>query len=102
MPTVMTLWKAVSEPWPDNRGSEGGIVRLDEKHEPGLRITLEEGGVTAPWSITCGMAGLFVHTAFAATEAEARAMLERMKVRLVEIAKSGDPIPIPKPFVDEF
>ena len=43
-------------------GSEEGVIVLDEFNKDGARITLEKGGVTAPWAITCG--GGFVHTVF--------------------------------------
>ena len=61
-------------------------MRLDEEHPLGARVTLEEGGTTAPWSITCGLYGSMVHTAFCASEDEARAKLAAMKDRLVELA----------------
>ena len=39
------------------KGSEGGTIVLDEEHSDGARITLEQGGHTAPWAITCGVYG---------------------------------------------
>ena len=33
-------------------GSEGGTIRRDDEHDLGARVTLEEGGSVAPWSIT--------------------------------------------------
>ena len=74
--------------FPSGRGSENGLVRLDEEHSSGARITLEESGVTAPWSITCGVYGLLVHTVFCTTEAEAMTTVATMKERLVEIAEA--------------
>ena len=67
-------------------------MRLDEEHGLGARVTLEEGGHTAPWSITCGIYGLMAHTVFCSSEPEARATLERLKARLLEVAAlDGDP-----------
>ena len=63
---------------------------MDDEHAQGARITLEEGGVTAPWSITCGVYGCMVHTAFFGSEAEAREAIRRMKTRLAEILEATD------------
>ena len=71
-------------------GSEKGAIVLDQEHPEGLRITLERGGATAPWAITCGIYGQFLHTAFADTEEQARSMLESMKHELLEIAGESD------------
>jgi hypothetical protein len=54
------------------KGSEDGVIVLDEEHPGGIRITLERDGNTAPWSITCGIYGSFIHTAFASSEEEGR------------------------------
>ena len=67
------------------RGSEQGITVQDEEHIRGARITLERDGSTAPSSITCGIYGLFVHTAFAADEPEGLQKYAAMKVRLGQI-----------------
>ena len=66
-------------------GSEEGVIVLDEEHPSGARVTLERGGHTAPWSVTCGIYGTFMHTAFTSTEAEGRAKYSAMKVGLEEI-----------------
>ena len=55
------------------RGSEDGTIVLDEEHSDGARITLEQGGHVAPWSITCGVYGSMVHTRFFVTHGEAEA-----------------------------
>ena len=52
-------------------GSEGGTILLDEAYED-ARITIERGGYSAPFSITCGVVDWLVHTRFFLTEAEAR------------------------------
>jgi hypothetical protein len=66
------------------RGTEGGIIILDEEHDLGARITLErfEGGGGA---ITCGIYGWMVHTRFFDTEADPRAEVELMKIDLGRI-----------------
>jgi hypothetical protein len=61
------------------KGSEGGTIVLDEEHPGGARITLEQGGHTAPWAITCGVYGLMVHTRFFADRSTAEAEYEAMK-----------------------
>jgi len=72
------------------RGSEEGTIVLDEEHAAGARVTLERDGCTAPWSVTCGIYGDFVHTAFASSEAEGRAKYENMKVDLEQIMAEPD------------
>ena len=66
-------------------GSEGGTILLDEEHADGARITIERGGQTAPFAITCGVYGSMVHTRFFATEAEARDQCDKMKAALSEL-----------------
>jgi hypothetical protein len=68
-----------------SRGSENGLIVRDEEHEDGARITLEQGGDIAPFSITCGIYGSMVHTRFFASESEARAEFDLMKSGLAEI-----------------
>lgn len=86
----MNAWQPLVGGFDGNVGSEGGIVRLDEEHPDGARITLEEGGVTAPWSITCGVYGVMVHTAFFGSEADAREAVVVMKGRLTAILAAID------------
>jgi len=90
------------------KGSEGGIIVLDEEHSDGARITLEQGGHTAPWAITCGVYGLMVHTRFFADRTTAEAEYEAMKPTLhaivsqfgaVGLAEQGR---MPRNFVDQF
>ena len=66
-------------------GSEGGTVRRDEEHDLGARITLEEGGSVAPWSITCGIYGWMFHTRFFGSEEEGNREFDEMKVGLEEV-----------------
>jgi hypothetical protein len=73
------------------QGSENGVIIRDEEHVKGARITLERDGVTAPFSITCGIYGWMVHTCFFGAEPEAQIEFESMKV---EIASILDIIPL--------
>ena len=66
------------------KGSEEGVILLDEEHSYGARITLERGGY-APFSITCGIYGWMVHTRFFSDEAEAQDAFGEMKIGLVNI-----------------
>ncbi|QQR75015.1 MAG: hypothetical protein IPJ17_05385 [Holophagales bacterium] len=75
------------------RGSEGGVILLDDEHPAGARITLEATGYP-PFAITCGVYGSMVHTRFLGTEEGARREVEAMKPRLALLAASV-------PYVDE-
>jgi len=76
-------------------GSESGIVIKDEEHGDGARITLERDGLTAPFSITCGIYGWMVHTRFLGKKSEADREFERMRTDLTKIINliplTGDP-----------
>ncbi|MBA3377174.1 MAG: hypothetical protein H0U00_15410 [Actinobacteria bacterium] len=82
---AVSAWQPILDGFDENVGGEKGIVRLDEEHPNGARITLEEGGVSAPWSVTCGVYGLMVHTAFFGSETDARKAVFVMKARLAAI-----------------
>lgn len=73
------------------RGSEDGIILRDEELDHGARITMERGGRTAPFAITCGIYGWMVHTRFFGTDSEAQAEFESMKPELGRIL---DTIPL--------
>lgn len=66
-------------------GSESGIILRDDEHPLGARITLERGGGTAPYAITCGIYGWMMHTHFSAAEAEAQRDYDRMREALTSI-----------------
>ena len=70
-------------------GSEGGIILRDEEHPLGARITLEQGGRIAPFSITCGVYGLLMHTRFFEAQAKGEQDYEAMKSALVKVADAG-------------
>jgi hypothetical protein len=77
-------------PWTtaaDPVASEGGIVVRDEIHPDGARVTQERDGRTAPWSITCGIHGLMVHTVFCADEASARSTYDALKADIERILR---------------
>jgi hypothetical protein len=63
------------------KGSEGGRILKDEEHILGARISLEQGGFI-PFSLTCGVYGLMVHTVFASSLAEAEALFATVQARL--------------------
>jgi hypothetical protein len=67
-------------------GVERGVILLDEEHPAGARITLERDGQAAPFAITCGLEGWFVHTVFFPSEAEAQDAFKLMKRELERIA----------------
>jgi hypothetical protein len=76
------------------RGSEEGLILLDEEHPLGARITLESeirfgaaNPAPVPFAITCGIYGLFFHTRFFAREADARNSYAEMKTELDRILK---------------
>jgi hypothetical protein len=83
------------------KGSEDGVIVLDEEHLDGIRITLERDGSIAPWSITCGIYGSFMHTAFASSEEKGRMKYDKMKLDLIELSgEDNDEIRFRK--MDEF
>jgi hypothetical protein len=73
------------------RGSEDGIIVLDEEHTQGARITLEKDGRIAPWAITCGVYGLMFHTRFFANRLTADAEYAAMKTALDALVSQLDP-----------
>ncbi len=68
------------------RGSERGVILIDEEHDAGARITLERDGVCAPFAITCGVYGWLMHTRFFDADVEARGEFDAMKLALAELA----------------
>lgn len=90
------------------RGSEDGIIVMDEEHPEGARITLERDGQVAPWSITCGVYGLMFHTRFFANRLTAEAEYAAMKSALDAIMSQLDPADLAEQgrlageFVDRF
>jgi len=60
-------------------GSEKGEKVKDEEYNNDARITIETDGITAPYSITCGIYGLFCHTAFCSNFESALKQFDDMK-----------------------
>ncbi len=77
------------------RGSENGAILVDEEHDLGARITLEQNAEIAPFAITCGIYGWAFHTRFFGTRAAADQDLEGMKnaigLILLKIPDVDDP-----------
>src|SRR5205085_8804251 len=60
-------------------GTEDGVIRRDEEHDEGARITMEQGGKTAPWSITCGIYGWTYMTRYFTLEQDCKREYDLMK-----------------------
>lgn len=81
-----TLWSEFAEGFSvGTTGTEGGQILRDEEHAGGARVTLEEYGGIAPFSITCGIYDQMLHTRYFSTEREAKREFERMKKDLSKI-----------------
>ena len=88
-PSTEAMWHAFAVGTSlGQQGSEHGTIIQDEEHRDGARITLERDKHIAPFSITCGIYGLFVHTAFASDESEARRKYAEMKDHIDAIVRS--------------
>lgn len=82
------MWIAIDEGKTiGEEGSEGGTIIADEAYEGACRITLEKNS-EALYSITCGVYGLMVHTAFALSLDEACTKYEGMKHELSTVIDS--------------
>ena len=72
------------------RGSDDGLIIVDEEYSGSARITLERDVAhlqpAVPFTITCGIYGWMVHTRFFDDEAQAREQLGEMKHALAAIA----------------
>ncbi|MEP3279441.1 MAG: hypothetical protein ABJN26_25755 [Stappiaceae bacterium] len=79
-----------------NKGSEGGVIVADYEHEMGARITIERDGDIAPFAITCGIYGWFVHTRFFSTHEEADGACAEMQtamnaiIQIIPLASDPD------------
>ena len=67
---------------PPERGTEGGVIVLDEEHDLGARITYERSEGGDGGAITCGIYSWMMHTRYFASDGEARAAFEAMKTDL--------------------
>lgn len=61
------------------KGSENGIITLDEEYNESARVTIEKDTDIAPFSITCGIYGSFFHTTYLGTNEEALSIVEKIK-----------------------
>ena len=68
-------------------GSDGGAIVRDDEYRGGARITLERGGF-APFSITCGVYGLMMHSRYFAALPEAEREYAAMQPDLAAIVDS--------------
>jgi hypothetical protein len=66
------------------RGSEEGVILLDDEHDYGARVTLERDG-RHPFAITCGIYGWMLHTVFFSDEAKAYLAFAEMRAELDRI-----------------
>lgn len=71
-------------------GPDVGVIVRDEEHPGGggARLTLEEDGSFAAFSITCNVYGWMFHTRYFTGEAEAIEHFDLMKADLDEILQS--------------
>ena len=72
----------------DQVGPEGSVVLRDEEHPLGARFTMEQGGAVAPFTITCGVYGLLMHTRFFGSQANSEREYDAMKIGLVKVAEA--------------
>lgn len=73
------------------RGSEHGVIVRDEEHAEGARITLEQGGSTAPYAITLGVYSVMMHTHFCGSQEEAEHAYNELKILIERVITSWDP-----------
>lgn len=93
------------------RGSDDGVIIADEEYSDSARITLERdcqayGQSTIPFSITCGIYGLMMHTRFFSDEPRARQQFDEMKTAIATLVDqqpdSEDDLPDGLDVYDEF
>jgi hypothetical protein len=68
-----------------HEGPDSGLIVLDEEHPDGARISLERATPIAPFAITCGIYGWFLHTRYFGDEAEAKREFRSMQIVLEPI-----------------
>lgn len=92
-------------------GSDDGVIIADEQYADSARITLERdcqayGQPTIPFSITCGIYGLMMHTRFFSDEPQARQQFDEMKTAIAtlvdQLPDSEDELPDSVGVCDEF
>jgi len=71
-------------------GSENGTIVIDDEFKNSARITLEKDTKIAPWSFTCGIYGMFFHTAYFDNEQMDKDSIVSAKKELEVILKNQD------------
>ena len=69
------------------KGSEGGIILSDFENSNGARITIEQDGNIAPFSVTIGIYNLMFHTYFCSSQEEAIYFREETIEKIDDIFK---------------
>lgn len=64
------------------KGTENGIILIDEENINGARITLEENGDIAPFTITFGIYGIMFHTHFCSSNQKATIYIKKVKDKI--------------------
>lgn len=67
------------------RGSEEGIIVSDVEYNHAARITIEQDGITAPFSVTVGIYDVMMHTDFFSTYTQAQSYQERIMKNIERI-----------------
>ena len=67
------------------KGSEGGIILSDFENSNGARITIEQDGNIAPFSVTIGIYNLMFHTYFCSSQEKAISFREETIERVDDI-----------------
>lgn len=67
------------------RGSEEGIIVSDVEYNHAARITIEQDGITAPFSVTVGIYDVMMHTDFFSTYTQAQNYQERIMKNIERI-----------------
>lgn len=64
------------------KGSDGGTIIRDEENIFGARVSLEENGQIAPFSITLGIYGVMFHTQFFSSLSQGQKCFELFKEKI--------------------
>lgn len=83
---INTKWTDYDEGYTvGTSGEDDGAIVRDEEYQSGARLTLEEDGSSAPFTLTCGVYGWLSHLRYFEDEKGAREAFEEMKIELEEI-----------------
>lgn len=67
------------------RGAEEGTIVSDVEYNHAARITIEQDGITAPFSVTVGIYDVMMHTDFFSTYDQAQSYQERIMKNIERI-----------------